>query len=204
MPSEASIEHTFRRPWEEISYAVFRKYPCPERPDVLSVDILDSKLDTETGILTTRRLITVKGPLPSWTRVISGRPSTCYFLEEATIDPREQVMTMASRNVTAESLVLMEEKCVYRRHEINGWTKMLQNGKVTSFSAGIGGQIENFLTKMFTQNSSKGREIMERACNIIRQEAAEKLAAGNYMAGEALSSVTGDISSGSILTAALD
>jgi len=61
MPSEATVNHIFKHPWSDISYAVWRKYPNPLRPDVLSVDFLDRQLDPETGVLRTRRLVTVKG-----------------------------------------------------------------------------------------------------------------------------------------------
>eukprot|EP01116_Phalansterium_solitarium_P007113 TRINITY_DN19606_c0_g1_i1.p1 TRINITY_DN19606_c0_g1~~TRINITY_DN19606_c0_g1_i1.p1 ORF type:complete len:224 (-),score=19.87 TRINITY_DN19606_c0_g1_i1:383-1054(-) len=177
MPKSAFESHVYQHPWSEISYAVWRKYPNPSRPDVLSIDILDRNLDPETGILRTRRMVTMKGPLPSWMERIIGRTSVCHFIEDSEINPKTQTMTLKSRNVTLEQVILMEESCSYTAHENGAWTKMGLEGKVTSFSFGVASRIEDFLTGMFKQNAHKGRDIMEQACAKIKQETAEKIAA---------------------------
>merc|ERR1712137_1071819 len=55
MPLFDTLYHTFCHNWDEISLASWRKYPCHDRPDVLSVDIVDKHFDPETGVLTATR-----------------------------------------------------------------------------------------------------------------------------------------------------
>lgn len=188
MPKSANVDHVYQHPWSEISYAVFRKYPNPSRPDVLAVDLLSRSIDPETGVLQTRRMVTVKGPLPTWMEKVIGRQPACYFIEDASIDPRTQTMTLKSRNVTLDKVMLMEECCVYKKHENENWTEMQLEGTVTSFTRGFASRIEDFMSKTYKANAAKGREITEHVCNMIKQEAAalKQEAADTFAKAESL------------------
>jgi len=87
-------------------------------------------------------------------------------------------MKLTSRNITGESLLLMEETCVYTSHPNKHWTSMNISGRVSAFSLGaLSSKLEDFLAKMYKQNIGKGRDIMEQACCLIKQETATKLVA---------------------------
>ena len=58
------IFFNIRHSWEDISLASWKKYPSENRPDVLSVDLIDRHFDPETGILTSTRLVIMQDKLP--------------------------------------------------------------------------------------------------------------------------------------------
>jgi len=166
------LKHTYEHPWRDVSLASWKKYPNPARPDVLSVDILRRDFDPETGILRTRRLLTMKMALPTWIEKIAGRgASQTYFLEDATIDARNNTMTLVGRNISFKNLIEVEETCVYTPHkDNNNWTFFEQTAKVTAFPWGVARKIEEFFCNSFNKNAVKGREIMEDAIARVTQE----------------------------------
>eukprot|EP01110_Echinostelium_bisporum_P003789 TRINITY_DN19261_c0_g1_i1.p1 TRINITY_DN19261_c0_g1~~TRINITY_DN19261_c0_g1_i1.p1 ORF type:complete len:205 (+),score=44.68 TRINITY_DN19261_c0_g1_i1:136-750(+) len=170
MPLFETLNHIYKHAWADISMASWRKYPNPQRPDVLSVDLLSRDLDPTTGVLTTKRLICCKGQGPTWAQKLMGA-SHCFFVEEATIDPKSQKMVLTSRNLSFSDLILMEEVCTYTPHLDNvKWTQFKQEAKVTAFPFGIKGKLECFLLEKFKSNATKGREIMEQAIARVKQE----------------------------------
>jgi hypothetical protein len=56
--------HTYDYPWSLVSAANWQKYPNEHCSHVHAVDVLDRRVDPETGILITERLITVKQNVP--------------------------------------------------------------------------------------------------------------------------------------------
>eukprot|EP01112_Ceratiomyxa_fruticulosa_P001835 TRINITY_DN11_c0_g1_i1.p2 TRINITY_DN11_c0_g1~~TRINITY_DN11_c0_g1_i1.p2 ORF type:complete len:182 (-),score=31.19 TRINITY_DN11_c0_g1_i1:102-647(-) len=171
MPLLETLTHTFKHPWKDISLASWRKYPNPNRPDVLNVDIIKRELDPVTGILRTTRLIIVRGSTPKWLEAILGS-SQCFFLEDAEIDPRNNTMILKSRNLSFNNLLELEETCTYTPHTENPtWTHFKQEAKVTAFPFGIAGKMEAFCLQNFKKNAVKGRDIMEQAISLVREEA---------------------------------
>jgi hypothetical protein len=166
------LKHTYEHPCRDVSLAIWKKYPSPARPDVLSVDILRRDFDPETGVLRTRRLLTMKMNLPLWLEKIAGdNVSRTYFLEDAVIDPRNNTMTLVGRNISFKNLIEVEETCIYTPHKNNNnWTFFEQNAKVTAFPWGVARKIEEFFCNSFTKNALKGREIMEDAIARVKQE----------------------------------
>lgn len=170
MPLFESLNHVFKHPWHDISQASWRKYPNPARPDVLSVDMLDRAIDPDTGVLTTKRLICMKGSGPTWLQNLMGT-SLLYFVEEATVDPRTQTMVLSSKNVSFSNLLVMEETCTYTPYAENKeYTSFVQDAKVTAFPFGIKNKIETLVLDGFVKNANKGREIMEQAISRLKQE----------------------------------
>jgi len=169
------LSHTFKHGWNEISFANWRKYPNPARPDVVSVDLLRRDFDAQTGVLSTTRLVTMKPSIPSFLLKITGS-DYWYFVEEATIDPRNNKMELKAKNVSFSQLIEMQETCVYTPHAENSqWTQFHQHARVTSFTFGISKLIEDFCVQTFKQNASKGRDLMEQAITSIKKETEEKL-----------------------------
>jgi len=166
------LKHTFEHPWSDVSLASWKKYPSPARPDVLAVDILKREFDPETGVLRTRRLLTMKMNLPCWIEKIAGPGvGISYFCEDAIIDPRNNTMTLVGRNVSFRNLIEVEETCTYTPHKDNrNWTHFDQSAKVTAFPWGVARKIEEFFCNSFKKNASKGREIMEDAIVRVKQE----------------------------------
>jgi len=178
------LTHIFQHPWRDIFYASWRKYPCSDRPDVLSVELLKKRFDADTGILYTTRLLTLKTCMPGWMeRITGGGSSNAYFIEEAVIDPKNNKMTLYGRNISFNQVLLSEETCTYTPHpdQPNEWTHFKQEAKITAFPYGVSRQVENWCVSLFRQNASKGRSIMENAISRVKQEAEEGLNALDEM-----------------------
>lgn len=56
-------------PWDTVAKAAWRKYPNPINPAVVSLDVLDRKV--ERGILKSHRLIGSSWSLPQWVNSVS-------------------------------------------------------------------------------------------------------------------------------------
>jgi len=170
MPLFETLNHVYRHAWNDISLASWRKYPSPQRPDVLSVDFLSRDLDPNTGVLKIRRLITCKGSGPSWLQSVIGS-SLFYFVEETTVDPKNKKMVLTSQNHSFSDLITVEEVCTYTPHpENSSWTNFSQHATFTAFPFGIKGKMESVCLAAFKKNATKGREIMEQAILIVKQE----------------------------------
>ena len=51
-------EHVFNHNWDAVVTSQFRKYPNPHNTAVLGTDVYDRRVDPETGILHSHRIIT--------------------------------------------------------------------------------------------------------------------------------------------------
>jgi len=171
-----STSHIFQHSFAETSLAYFRKYPCADRPDVLSVDLIKKEFNPETGILKTRRLITMDINVPGWISKIFGISSRVYFLEDAEVNCQAKTVVTTSRNLSFSNLVESIEKCSYSQHENKKWTLMNQSANVTAtgFMA-FSSTIEDIMMNTFRNNVNKGREVMEKTINVIKKEAEEGL-----------------------------
>eukprot|EP00008_Paramoeba_atlantica_P005686 CAMPEP_0201475238 /NCGR_PEP_ID=MMETSP0151_2-20130828/691_1 /ASSEMBLY_ACC=CAM_ASM_000257 /TAXON_ID=200890 /ORGANISM="Paramoeba atlantica, Strain 621/1 / CCAP 1560/9" /LENGTH=194 /DNA_ID=CAMNT_0047855277 /DNA_START=172 /DNA_END=756 /DNA_ORIENTATION=- len=153
--------------------ASWRKYPNPDRPDILSVDIIDRKFDPETGVLTATRLVTSDPRLPSWLTPFWSK-CVLYCVEESIVDPRKQTMTLRSRNITGSSVLELEEVCTYHPSPENGETTLFrQDVNISSHLFGLSDKMESWSMENFKKNALKGRVIMEDAVLRIRKEAEE-------------------------------
>jgi hypothetical protein len=177
MPLTASLNHTFAHSWSEISLAYWLKYPSPERPDVLSVDLIDREFDPETGILSAKRIITSRLPFPAWLHTVVPWDLTvdCHGLEAAKIDPRRQIMHLSAQNLTFGSVMRLTERCIYQADPSNpaASTLLLQEAETESdlFWA-VAKSVESWTLQTFKEKAVLGRRIMEETSNRIREELA--------------------------------
>tara|TARA_R110002050_G_scaffold285184_2_gene434722 strand:+ start:262 stop:825 length:564 start_codon:yes stop_codon:yes gene_type:complete len=162
-----TLRHVFRHPWNDISIASWRKYPNTNRPDILSVDIIDRSFDPETGILRATRLITSDPNLPSWLRPWFPK-SVSYCVEESEVDPRNKRMVLRSRNYTGSTLCQLTETCTYTPSATNSsHTDFRQDVEIDANLYGIASRVESAFMERFTSAAVKGREIMEDAVATI-------------------------------------
>ncbi|EGG17439.1 slowmo family protein [Cavenderia fasciculata] len=169
MPLFETLYHTFKHSWDDISLASWMKYPSPERPDVLSVDIIEKHYDPETGILRCKRLMICKDHTPAWLKAILGS-TEYFFVEDCEVDPRQKKMVLTSKNINFANILGVEEVCTYVPDPLNDqFTLFKQEAKITSSVFGVARKMESFCLDKFKKNSTKGRGIMEEA--IQRAEA---------------------------------
>jgi len=171
MVGTAEVKHTYEHSWKDISIANWKKYPNAERPDVLHVDLLKKEFDPETGILKTMRLSAIRNQLPWWIQKIVGGTPCWYFVEEATIDPKNQTTVLNARNLSFSEYLSLEEICTYTADTKNNWTTFKQEGRVTAFPMGFSSRVEDFCVSRFLQNAATGRKIMENTIQRVKEQA---------------------------------
>merc|ERR1712137_13046 len=169
MPLSKTIHHVFEHNWEDVSLASWHKYPSEDRPDVLSVDLVDRKFDPETGVLTATRLVIMQDGVPKILKPILGS-GTCICLEHSVVDPKQKTMILKARNITFESVATIEETFTYTENPENKFTNFLQQAEVRAYPFGVKGQIEQFLTNKFVNNAPLGQVIMENTVERVKSK----------------------------------
>ncbi|CAO0803600.1 PRELI-like family-domain-containing protein [Mucor lusitanicus] len=171
--------HTFDYEWSLVSAAQWQKYPNDHCPHVQHVDVLDRRVDPETGILTTERLITVKQNVPRLLLKIMGADETQYVREISTIDPKAKTFTLTSQNLSLCNIMKCNEEISYTVSPENPEkTQFTQQAtmSVGSFLSRWESTIEDFSIKRFQQNAQVGREgflnVLERF--VVMAEAAKQ------------------------------
>ena len=72
---------------------------------VLTEDVLERYVDKE-GKLRTIKLLTKTNPLPRWGERFYHGPKFVAIVEESIVDPKGQVFTTYSRNITMEHFMV--------------------------------------------------------------------------------------------------
>ena len=107
-----STEYYHQYPWSTVASAYWKRYPNPHSNHVYSEDMIDVKMDKETGVLRTKRLIMKSNKLPWWgEHLFSAR--RVAVIEEAVIDPSSKCMTTYTRNIGLRFFMGTTEKVIY-------------------------------------------------------------------------------------------
>ncbi|EGF83509.1 hypothetical protein BATDEDRAFT_22272 [Batrachochytrium dendrobatidis JAM81] len=151
------LEHS----WTDVTKAIWQKYPNPFASHVQSADIIEQRIDPETGILHTTRLFLKKGNLPKWGHHLMNAPEA-FILEKSAVDPVNKTMTTVTRNLSHVKLMFVEETQTVRPDPNNPkWTQMMTDARIISNTALIPfrARIEKFGLNRFkanAMNSTKG------------------------------------------------
>ncbi|PIN18948.1 putative member of the intramitochondrial sorting protein family [Handroanthus impetiginosus] len=174
-----SQEHTYKHPWERVSAASWRKYADPENKRTLShileVDTLSHRLEPTAGKLHMTRALTIHAPGPWFIRKMVGQ-DICHCVESTVVDAKSRSMQLATRNISLQKFIEVEEKMRYEPHpeNPNGWTICRQETSIRikplSALASMAEKIEQKCAERFQKNSAKGREVMERICKYLEAE----------------------------------
>ena len=114
--------YTFNYTWQQIATAFWNRYPNKYSRHVLSEDIIDRKLDYNSGQLVTRRLFVKTNSCPRWIERLM-KTKNVHILEESIVDPIKQTLTTSTKNLGMTNLMTVEEVCVYKPHPENSvWT----------------------------------------------------------------------------------
>lgn len=168
-----SNEHRFNHPWHLVSAANWKKYPNDITTHVTHVDYLDRHIDSETGILYTKRLITCHQSFPTFISKLLGSPSEAYVYEESEVNPRSKTLIMKAKNITMSNLMTVEETCTYTPSASDSQqTIMKQEASISSLNglSYISNKIEDVSLERFRSNAQKGRAALEHVLERIKQE----------------------------------
>lgn len=171
----------FNYSWDEVSTANWRKY-CPwneKTPHVIAVDTLSRKVDPDSGVLCTERLITCQQASPKWLVPFLGDNQTSHVYEVSYVDPAAKKITMCSKNMTWSDVLNVRETVVYKPSpsDPQARTQFQQVAQVTALCGGwqrVKQSIEQFTVERFQQNAAKGREGFEKVLEMSRRMFAQE------------------------------
>lgn len=168
----------FRYPWEKVSVANWIKYPNEQTPHVVHVDYLSRRVDPETGILHTERLLTCRQNVPAFISRLFGGEDSSLFYERSEVDPFGRTLVLRSRNLTFCNYLVVEETCRYAPNpEDETSTLFRQEASIKSVAgwSHVRAAMEDFCANRFYANAHKGRIALEHAIEKIYSETKEQV-----------------------------
>lgn len=168
--SSWSSEHIFEHPWEDVVRAAYRKYPNPCNPAVKGVDVVHRSVCPQ-GTIQSHRLLSTEFPLPEVAARIIGTPEKNFISEHSTLNARNKLFKLESRNLTLGHLVTVHERMEYFPHpQDRSKTCLKQQSTVKVNVPFLSGYLERLLIENFEKNAAKGRNGMEWVMDKIKEE----------------------------------
>ncbi|KAI8052795.1 PRELI-like family-domain-containing protein [Syncephalis plumigaleata] len=174
--------------WDQVTTANWLKYPNPNCAHVVHVDILDRRVDPDTGILHTERLITCKQPIPAFFRRILGASDLSFAREISYVDPVGRVHTSITWNLSLRDMMTVEERCDYRvatsdcidpetratNTALEDRTVFVQEARISALGSlsRLAGRVEDFALTRFGENAAIGRRGFEWVLERLWKEGA--------------------------------
>jgi len=167
-------QHTFSHPWETVTQAMWRKYPNPQNPHVVGVDVLNREVTSE-GILMSERLMITEWGLANWVKRLIGFEEHAYAHEISTVDPKTKTLIVSSRNLTFNSKVNVDERITYTPdpQDPENKTILTQQAVVTVKGVPLTSYMEQLMTSSIAGNASNGRDALESVIVRVQTEAKE-------------------------------
>jgi hypothetical protein len=165
-----SQEHVFDHPWDTVVHAAWRKYPNPLKPEVVGLDVLDRKVDSN-GILHTDRILTTEWHIPSWVTRLIGLSNPNHSYEHSEVDRKTKRMVLQTRNLNCTNFVSVDETLIYRPHPDHPDKTLLEQSTVVSVRGiPLINYMEDTLASTMSKNANKGRQAMEWVIDNIKKE----------------------------------
>lgn len=164
---EVENKYYWEYPFGFLTFANYRKYPNQHSDHVISVDVVDRKIDTK-GFIITDRIFQLKQPVPLVLRSLGiALPETTFFLERSVLDPTSQEYTATSYNLTMRQFFEATESCKLTAK--NGGTVYQQKASFTAFSY-FSKMIEEVAVSRFEANAAKGRDGLRSVLDSLELE----------------------------------
>ncbi|KAK3853444.1 hypothetical protein Pcinc_040009, partial [Petrolisthes cinctipes] len=152
--------------------AYVQRFPkCDMIPIMAGTDIIKEHTSADGAINVISRRCRLHVEAPYILKKIMG-VEYIYFVQTNTLDRRNRTLTIEAHNESFSSRVVIHEKCRYSVHPENSdWTCFEQTASldVKSFF-GFESNVEKIAMKQYSQNISKGKEIIEYFIEELRKE----------------------------------
>jgi hypothetical protein len=116
--------------WEQLTLAVWSKYPNPHSSHVLTSDVVDRYVDPRTGYLHSTRVFLKTHNLPKWGRKLVNN-NEAYVVEHSVCKPNEGTMIVSQKNLSHAKLLLVEETQKFVKKD-NLETTLITKARITS------------------------------------------------------------------------
>lgn len=155
--------------WMDICSVYFKRYPNPHSKHVLGEDVIKRTI-TADNVLKTTRLLAKTNEVPDW--LMKFLPTaTVYILEESHIDINNNTITTYSKNITHNTLLSVEERCVFSVDcENQDVTKVERRAWIESFFFGLSPVFERFGLSRYKSNIQR----MHRGFSSVLSRIGEK------------------------------
>lgn len=169
-------QHRFNFDFETASLAFINRYPNPYAKHVLSVDTLESYVDKQ-GRLCTTRIIVKTGKLPKFIKPFLGVANlNSWIIEKSIINPKTNTLISYTSNIDHRKFIRVEEYLKYsggREQNSNGALGTTIVDSKVKFSSNLFGlklKIEEWSHKRFMKNIQNTRE----GLNFVMMKVKEK------------------------------
>ncbi|CAN8002366.1 unnamed protein product [Ixodes hexagonus] len=162
----------YKYPFELVMAAYERRFPtCPMIPVFLGSDTVAEFKSEDGAVHVIERRCRLNVDAPYLLKKIIG-VDFVYFIQKNSLDRRARVLKIDAHNESFSSRVGINENCTYSVHPENPeWTCFEQSASldVKSFF-GFESAVEKLAMKQYSQNISKGKEIIEYYINELLKE----------------------------------
>lgn len=134
------------------------------------VDVVNRSVCPQ-GTIQSHRLLSTEFPLPEVAARIIGTPEKNFISEHSTLNARNKMFKLESRNLTLGHLVTVHERMEYFPHpQDRSKTCLKQQSTVKVNVPFLSGYLERLLIENFEKNAMKGRNGMEWVIDRIKEE----------------------------------
>lgn len=159
--------HVFNHDFNTATLAYLNRYPNPYAKHVLSCDTLESYVDSD-GNLRTTKLVIKQGRLPGFIKPFLGSSLQSWILEKSVINPKTKLMMTYTSNIDHRKFIRVEEYLTYDGSD--GVTTSV-HGRVrfTSNLVGFKNKIEDWSHNRFSANFKNSREGLKYVMNQLKE-----------------------------------
>ncbi|XP_063220835.1 SEC14-like protein 1 isoform X2 [Bacillus rossius redtenbacheri] len=162
----------YKYPFELVMLAYERRFPtCPQIPVFVGCEVLSDSTSPDGAVCFKERRCKLTVDAPYLIKKIIG-VDFVYFIQKNVLDQRARTLNIEATNETFSNRVVVLEKCKYYVHPENqDWTCFEQSASldIKSFF-GFENTMEKLAMKQYSQNISKGKEIIEYFVNELKEE----------------------------------
>lgn len=149
-----------------------RRFPtCDMIPIMAGTDVIKEHTSKDKAVTQISRRCRLHVEAPYLLKKIMG-VEFIFFVQTNTLDRRNRTLHIEAYNESFSSRVTIQENCKYSVHPENSeWTCFEQTASldVKSFF-GFESTVEKIAMKQYSQNISKGKEIIEHFIEVLRKE----------------------------------
>jgi len=140
--------------WDQVVTGFWQRYPNPYSSHVLTEDTV-SQISRGSQLFS-KKLLTKTNSLPRWGERFVPGPRYVCVLEESVVDPKSKTLTTYTRNIGYTSIMMVEEKCIYRPSTENtDWTECHREAWISSSLYGFSYALQTFGYERFKKNASR-------------------------------------------------
>lgn len=159
--------HVYNHDFATVSFAYLNRYPNPFAKHVLSIDTLDSHVD-EDGCLRTTKIIVKTGRLPQFIKPFLGNQLDSWIIEKTIINPKTNRMLSYTSNVDHRKFIRVEEYLTYS--EDSPYSTLVESRvKFSSNLFGFKQKIEEWSRKKFSSNMANSREGLKYVMDKLKE-----------------------------------